>query len=378
MILKKNSKKELLILGTRGIPAEHGGFETFAEKASIYFRDQGWKVIVYCQEESNVKLNKSIWKGITRIHIGSNFKGPLGTIIFDLKCVLHALNTKGIVLTLGYNTAIFNSLFKIKGVKNIINMDGIEWKRKKWNLLAKLWFWFNEISGCIFGDHLIADHPKIKEHLLRFYKFSKISMIPYGADYIRKGDENLLEKFELKKGEYSIIIARPEPENSILEIVKSFSAKRRNHHLVVLGEYNNSVDYQKLVKKYASDEVKFLGPIYKKKYVSSLRYFARYYFHGHQVGGTNPSLVESLGAGCPVIAHDNIYNKWVLNNGGLFFKDTCDLLNFFEYHLNDQELLKEFKNNVMTEFKSRFRWENILKDYDVLLNRFLIKGDQNR
>ena len=202
--MKKNVqvKRYINIIGIRGIPGNHGGFETFAEQLSLYLTSKGWKVTVYCQEDNINQNYETYWNGIRRIHIGTKFSGPLGTIIFDLKTIFNVVKQKGFVLTLGYNTAIFSLIFKIFGKYNFINMDGIEWKRDKWGFLAKSWFWLNEKLGCLLADHLIADHPEIKKHLDRNFFKKPISVIPYGAENINKSDIEIIKDYDLKEREY--------------------------------------------------------------------------------------------------------------------------------------------------------------------------------
>jgi len=207
------------------------------------------------------------------------------------------------VLTLGYNTAVFCLAYRLKGIANLINMDGIEWRRQKWSTLERVWLYFNERAGCWLGNHLIADHPEIKAHLATRVANSKITMIPYGADRIDNADSGVLAQYGLQPGGYAMVIARPEPENSILEIVAAFSRKPRGMRLVVLGRYDLEMPYHKQVMDAASAEVMFPGAIYDKATVSALRFHSALYAHGHQVGGTNPSLVEAMGAGSAVLAH---------------------------------------------------------------------------
>lgn len=179
-------------------------------------------------------------------------------------------------------------------------------------LIVKTWFWLNERAGCWIGNHLVADHPKIKEHLATRVSADKITMIPYGGDEVLEASESLLNPYGLLPNQFSVIIARPEPENSFLEMVRAFSCKPRNHKLVVLGNFTPDTNqFHKAVMSAASEEVVFPGAIYDAPVVQAFRFYARFYLHGHRVGGTNPSLVEALGAGCAVIAHDNHFNRWV-------------------------------------------------------------------
>ncbi len=335
---------------------------------------KGWKVSVYCQEEEGDFYIDS-WKGIERIHIPVKNKGALGTIIFDYKSVIHSLKTKGLILTLGYNTALFNLFYVISKRKNVINMDGIEWKRDKWGAIAKTWFWMNERFGCWFGDHLIADHPKIKEHLATRVSKDKITMIPYGAYSITRdnADKSVLEKYNLIEKKYFLVIARAEPENSILEIVKGFCFNsKRTEKLVILGNYDfQQNDYHKRVKEAANENVLFLGAIYDSLAVSSLRYFALAYVHGHTVGGTNPSLVESIGCGNAIIAHDNKFNRWVIAESGVFFKSDEECATRMDFISSNENIRIDLENKAKVIFDERFTWDLILSQYETLLGDWL-------
>jgi len=365
-------KMKIRILGIRGIPAQHGGFETFAQYLAFFLLNHGWQVTVYCQEEGEGDTYSDDWKGIKLIHVPVRFSGSKGSIVFDWQTTKDAAKSKELVLTLGYNTAIFCLLYRIKKVKNIINMDGIEWKRQKWSLLARTWFYINDWCGCLLGNHLVADHPEISKHLQSRVSKDKITVIPYGADLIEKGDASVLEKDGLIQKKYSIIIARLEPENSILEIIKAFSEKKRNHTLVVLGNFTpDESEYHRNILEAASNEVKFLGAIYDNKIVQSLRYFAAMYIHGHRVGGTNPSLVEALGAGNPVLAHDNKFNRWVAGPASCYFNDVHECSQLLDKLLNDSSQRDAMHLASLSRYKEEFTWEKVLTAYEKLFIRIM-------
>lgn len=362
---------KLSVLGIRGIPAQHGGFETFAEKLCLYLVGRGWNITVYCQEDGDGARWESEWCGVKRIHIPVKRQGAAGTVIFDWRATCDALSRDGLFLTLGYNTAIFNLMQRIKGQTNVINMDGIEWRRDKWGFIARTWFWLNERAGCWVGNHLVADHPKIKEHLATRVSADKITMIPYGGDQVESADIDLLTPYGIEPQQYSIIIARPEPENSFLEMVRAFSKVQRNHKLVVLGNFTpQSNTFHGQVMDAASDEVIFPGAIYEAPVVQALRFFSRFYLHGHRVGGTNPSLVEGLGAGCAVIAHDNHFNRWVAGPGAVYFQDEPACAAVFDRLLADDAAMTRMKAASLARFHERFTWPQVLREYEELLTRW--------
>lgn len=362
-----STRRHLRILGIRGVPAAHGGFETFAEYLAPYLVQQGWQVTVYCQQDSGSGITQDQWQGVDRVHIPVTTPGAAGTVVFDWLATRHAARTKDLCLTLGYNTAVFCALLRLKGVPNVINMDGIEWSRAKWGPVAKAWFWLNERAGCWLGNHLVADHPAIKQHLATRVRAGKITTIAYGADQLQGLPTAPVLALGLQPGRYLTVIARPEPENSLLEIVTAFSRQVRGVQLAVLGNYSDANPYHRAVKAAASREVRFLGAIYDKTVVQALRLHSLAYIHGHQVGGTNPSLVEALGAGNPVIAHDNAFNRWVAGDGARYFGDVDSLAMALHAVVNDAPLAQAMAAASQRRFADGLTWHSVLGQYKELL-----------
>jgi glycosyltransferase involved in cell wall biosynthesis len=366
-----SSKRTIRILGTRGVPAAHGGFETFAEQLALYLVARGWRVIVYCQESGVGPVFEDRWEGVERVHIPVQGDGPKSTIVFDWHATMHASRHRDLCLTLGYNTAVFCALLRLKGVPNVINMDGIEWSRAKWGPVAKTWFWLNDWAGCWLGNHLVADHPEIKVHLSSRVRADKITTIAYGADRVTAMPEDAVRALGLEPGRYLTLVARPEPENSILEVVSGFSQRPRGMQLAVLGNYNDANAYHRAVKAAAGPEVRFLGAIYDKPVVQALRFHSAAYVHGHQVGGTNPSLVEALGAGNAVIAHDNRFNRWVAGEGARYFSTADGFSAMLDEVLGASDALASMSAASLQRFQDGLTWPQILAQYEALLERWL-------
>lgn len=363
--------RTLRILGTRGVPAAHGGFETFAEHLALYLVARGWRVVVYCQVEGSGPAYEDIWQGVERVNIPVAQSGAKGTVIFDWQVTRHAARYKDLCLTLGYNTAAFCALLRLRRIPNLINMDGIEWSRAKWSGFAKAWLWLNERAGCWLGDHLVADHPQIKVHLESRVSGRKITTIAYGADAVESAPFDPVLALGLEPGRFLTVIARPEPENSLLEIVQGFSERLRGYQLVVLGNYTDENSYHRVVRSAASSEVRFVGAIYDKAVVQALRFHSAAYVHGHQVGGTNPSLVEALGAGNAVVAHDNRFNRWVVGDAALFFDGAKAFSACMDELLDNPAQLRALRTNSRARFAEAFTWPDILAQYESLLGRFL-------
>ncbi|MDP9912353.1 glycosyltransferase involved in cell wall biosynthesis [Variovorax boronicumulans] len=361
--------KALSIMGIRGIPARHGGFETFVERLAPYLVAAGWVVTVYCQEDEKSPLRETTWNGIRRIHIGVGPDTALNSIRFDWACITHALREKPpLVLTLGYNTAAFGLRLRAAGIPNVMNMDGIEWSRDKWGRLARVWLYLNDWAGCLGATHLIADHPEIARHLASRVSARKISTIPYGTTEIVHDSAAPLEPYGLTPGRFATLIARPEPENSILEIVQAFSSRKRGIELVVLGNFTpEHVAYHARVVNAASDEVRFLGAIYEPPTVQALRRHSILYLHGHRVGGTNPSLLEAMGAGNPVLAHDNRFNRWVVGEGAEYFDSARTCSDALDRLLDDHATRVRMGKASMERAFNTFGWVDVLHAYTTLL-----------
>lgn len=360
------------ILGTHGVPANYGGFETAAENVAKYLVAQGWRVIVYCQVDGEGKVYEDVWNGIERVNIPVPNEGWIGTSRFDLLSIKHASQFRDVCLTFGYNTAVFNTWQRIKGIPNVINMDGIEWSRERWGKFRQAILYVNERIACFVGNTLIADHPEIERYLLTRARGRKIETITYGAHPVGDVGNSECATYGLTPGKYVSLVARPIPENSILEIVQGFTRRDREIDLLVLGNYDPANDdYHAAVMNAADERVKFPGGIYDPNIVQQLRFNSLAYLHGHTVGGTNPSLVEALAAGNPVIAHGNPYNRWVAGDAGLYFSDARDVDAHLTRLIDEPELRAQLSRAAVERYNEEFTWDHVAGQYEEVLNRYV-------
>jgi glycosyltransferase involved in cell wall biosynthesis len=328
-------------------------------------------VVVYCQLPGTGPVRTDVWEGIERVLVPIPTEGWLGTSRFDLVTILDAARHRDLCLTFGYNTGVFNTIQRVKGIPNVVNMDGIEWSRARWGPVRQAILWTNERIACWVGDHLIADHPEIETYLRTRAPARKITTITYGAYAVTDAPTEPVTALDLEPGRYATLIARIIPENSILELVQGFSVRPRGVRLAVLGDLSPDDPYHREIRAAASEEVAFLGAIYDQGTVSALRYHAVAYLHGHTVGGTNPSLVEALGAGNPVIAHDNPYNRWVAGDAARYFTDVADIDAALSRVLNGTEERAELSAAARRRHAEEFTWEHVAGQYEELLMRFL-------
>ena len=365
------------ILGTRGVPAAHGGFETLAERLALELVARGWRVEVYCQVSAPTP--PSVWRGIDLIPVRVRGEGALSTVVFDLKCTLRAVVRPALPLVLGYNTAVFSLLYRLAGRRSVMNMDGIEWRRDRWSRPAKAWFWLNERLGSLFSTHLVADHPEIARHLARNTAVARITTIAYGADPIAQAPVAPLAPYGVAPGGYGLVIARVVPENLVLQVVRAWSETRPGLPLLVLGKLDEADPYHRAVRQAAGPAVIFPGAVYEAGTVAALRRHARFYVHGHTVGGTNPSLVEALGAGSPVLAHDNPFNRWVAGAGAAYFGDESELRHGILTLVRARpDTLDAMAAASRARHAEAFGWHGIFDAYERTLRRQLAPARASR
>ncbi len=361
------ARPALLVLGTRGIPAAHGGFETFAERLSLFLAERGWAVTVYCQREVDIvrrAISADRWRGVDRVTIEVRGGGPRATLAFDWACVRDASERPGICLSLGYNSAVFLAALRARGRRILTNMDGVEWRRDKWSVPAKAWLYANERVAIRVSDRLVADHPAIAAHLAGRGGAGKTVTIPYGADPVEAASTEPVAAMGIAPGRYLVAIARIEPDNSLLPIVEAFSRAPLGMKLVVLGRLDAANPYHRAVRAAANAEVLFPGAIYDPATVRALRFHARAYCHGHKVGGTNPSLVEALWAGNAVMAHRNPFNAWTAGPDQFFFSDADECAAAMRRVATDDAAVVAARRAARARAAALFAWEPILESYE--------------
>jgi len=362
-----SGRRAVRILGTRGIPNRHGGFEACAEHLAPWLAARGWQVTVYCQEAWGQPPRQTTWRGVTLAHVPVRLAGSAGSVLFDALCARDAARHDDLLLTLGFNTAVLFPWYLVRRRRHVVNMDGLEWQRGKWPLPVRGWFYANSWIAGASADHLIADHPEIAALLAARGLADRTRMVPYGADVAADASPAPLVTLGLAPQEFALVIARAEPENSVLEIVRGWCARRRPVPLVVVGHYDAARPYHAAVRRAANASVHFVGAVYDTPLVQALRAHTRLYVHGHTVGGTNPSLVEALGAGSPVLAHDNRFNRWVAGPTAQYFDNEALCAAQFDALLEDGDRLRAMRAGSIARHAEAFTWERVLPAYEAVL-----------
>lgn len=314
----------IAILGTRGIPNHYGGFEQYAELLATYLVKQGWDVTVYNSSEHPYKEKEYNGVRIKHIQDPESKWGTIGQFAYDLGCIKDARKEKyDLVYQLGYtSSAIFNFLFP-KATTIVTNMDGLEWKRTKYSKAVQRFLKYSEKLVVRKSDFLIADSLPIQTYLEDKYNVAPF-FSAYTATIPKEYDTDTLNCLNILPNGYDLLIARMEPENNIKNIIQGYLQSNVDRTLVIVGRISGSYG-QSLYKKYNSTKIKFADAIYDKNILDTLRHYAQLYFHGHSVGGTNPSLLEAMACSCNIVAHDNQFNRGVLDEDALYFKDPKSL-----------------------------------------------------
>lgn len=359
--------KRIAIVGTHGIPARYGGFETFAQELAKRLQSEKLKVIVYCEPTENPVFEyESVELRYTR------YMKSAHPLLFYFDCIWQATRSSDVLLVTGTGGAFFYWVPKFAKKVLVTNIDGVESRRGKWGLFKKLFIKMTEYVAVMSSDTVVADSVAIKRYVLNKYRIpsDRVAVIEYGATQ-NIGSDNLsaITKYGLLSNEYYLVVARLEPENNVLEIVEGFLATMSAHSLIVVGDLKDTVYVSRIrgIAGKSAGRVRLVGAIYNQAELDALRFFCYAYLHGHSVGGTNPSLLEALAAGNIAICHDNEFNREVTESLMFYFKSASDLTKLInEIELLPSAVLDEKKKYALNRVASYYNWERIADEYRKL------------
>lgn len=360
---------KVAILGTRGIPNHYGGFEQFAEYFSVYMVQKGHEV--YCYNSHNHPHQEKTFQGVHIIHQHDpEYKfGTFGQFIYDYNCILDARQRNfDVILQLGYTSnSIWYFLLPKKSVI-VTNMDGIEWKRSKYNCAVQQFLRFAERLAAVTSDHLVADSLGIQTFLKKRYGKDS-TYIAYGAHPFHQPDVSVVQKYQVQPNQYHMLMARFEPENNLEMVLDGVVLSGQNTPILVIGKHETKYGTY-LKNKYKNHTyIRFLGAIYQINDLNNLRYFCHFYFHGHSVGGTNPSLLEAMASQAFILAHSNDFNKGILKENAFYFKNAQEVKNLLLTVQKNSNL--QFVTNNFQTIEREFNWNHINEQYLQLLEQCL-------
>lgn len=360
---------KIVFVSTRGIPNNYGGFEQFAERISTGLVARGHEVVVYSPHFHPYKEDTYMGVRIKHIYSPEQWMGSaVGSFFYDYKSFKDAIEVEkpDIIYECGYTSIIPAYIrFNVRKMKTpivVTNMDGLEYKRSKFNALVRSFIFWEEKQAVYHSHKLIADNLAIQDYYQKRYNRPSTFMA-YGADIVEDFDLGVLKPYSLTPNQYYLIVARLEPENNIQMIIEGYiSSKEYNKKPLVIVGKTNTKHGRWLVKNYSRhDCIKFVGGIYNIEALNSLRHFSYVYFHGHSVGGTNPSLLEAMASSCFIMSHDNIFNKTVLGDNAFYYESSEAVRSFLN---NIKPIVKECKklyiNKNLDTIAQNYSWDDLV------------------
>lgn len=361
----------IALIGTRGVPANYGGFETCVEELGKRLVERGHNVTVYCRE-SYYKQKLPSYLGMNLVYLPNLKKKSLDTLSHTFFSMLHAVRQPYDILMV-FNAANSPALIlpRFLGKKIAINTDGLEWKRGKWGTVARRYYKMSEWLSTKLANRIVADSIGIQDYYRETYG-TESSYIAYGAQISESRKPELISSLGLEPGEYFLQITRFEPENNPLLTVQAYKKLKTDKKLVLVGGVPYESSYSRSIAAEASDRVIMPGFIYDKDLLNELWCNCYAYIHGNEVGGTNPALLQTMGSGCFTIAVDVPFSHDVLQDGGIYYKkDVHDLESQMNWALAHSEELGTFKARAVERIIKHYNWENVADGYEQLFEELI-------
>lgn len=359
----------LAMVGTRGVPAAYGGFETAVEEVGARLVERGHRVIVYTRGTSSSAREH---RGMSIVRLPALPQKQLETLSHTGLSALHLISRRRPDAAFVFNAANspFLPLLRARGIPVALHMDGLEWRRSKWGPRGRAYYRWAERFGVRHGDALIADAPGIEDYYRQQFDVPT-EMIRYGAPILTTAPTVDLSEHGVTAGEFHLVVARFEPENHVLEIVEGYHRSAAALPLLVVGSAPYSAEYTQRIQAIADsdDRIRLLGGVYDQQLLDALYAGAVTYLHGHSVGGTNPSLLRAMGAGTAVIAYDVTFNREVTADQAWFFRSPDDVGPALEQAESDPARTDALAQRVLVRATDAFRWDDVAAAYEEVAVR---------
>jgi glycosyltransferase involved in cell wall biosynthesis len=363
----------IALIGSRGVPAKYGGFETFYEELGKRLVMRGHSVTVYCRHSYYYeKLDEYL--GLKLIYLSNLKTKSLDTLSHTFLSVLHAVGQPYDVYMV-CNTANSPVMIipRLLGKRIVINTDGLEWKRGKWGKFAQKYYKLSEWLSTKLANRIISDSVGIKDYYRTNYGIDS-TYIAYGAPIIQSEKPELLNRYGLQKHEYFIQVTRFEPENNPLLTLRAFKAASTGKKLVLVGGVPYKTTYSRQIEMEADEDVILTGFVYDKEVINELWVNCFAYIHGNEVGGTNPALLQTMGAGCFTIAVDTPFSHDVLQDSGIYYTKTIESLSSqMKWACNHVNQLESYKSKAVERVRTHYTWDNVTNEYERLFTE-LVEG----
>jgi glycosyltransferase involved in cell wall biosynthesis len=366
----------IAMVGTRGVPARYGGFETCVEEVGKRLVKAGHEVVVYCRGCSEDE-RLSEYEGMKLVHLPAMRKKSLETLSHTAASTLHLLGHRvDVALVFNAANAPFVPLMRARGIPVATHVDGLEWKRSKWQGSGRRYYRLAESMAVRWSDALIADAQGIADYYTDEFR-AETELIAYGAPLVDGDRPELLGEVGAQPRGYHLVVARFEPENHVEVIVEGYRRSAARLPLVVVGSAPYADEYTRRVHAAADDRVRFLGGVWDQALLDQLYANCATYLHGHSVGGTNPSLLRAIGAGAATIAFDVSFNREVLGTAGRYFS-TADHVAAELEAAEAQPEREQQRRAAAGPIASRYDWDDVARRYERLCERLLDQGVMTR
>lgn len=365
----------IALVGTRGVPARYGGFETCVEEVGMRLAERGHEVVVYCRKTGSETDSLTRYRGMSLVQLPALRRRSLETLSHTALSVAHlAVRPTDAAVVFNCANAPFLPFLRYRGIPFATHVDGLEWQRAKWGKAGQRYYRTAERLSVRWSDALIADASGIADYYRKTYGVPT-DLIAYGAPVVTTRSDRLAE-LALTADAYHLVVARFEPENHVQEIVAGYVRSSAKLPLVVVGSAPYSDDYTQQVHAAGDGRVRFLGGVWDQDLLDQLYAGARTYLHGHSVGGTNPSLLRAIGAGTATQAFDVVFNREVLGASGRYFSGPNDLASLIDDSEADVEQVIR-RGSAALEEAARYDWNDVTDKYEDLCRR-LAAGVPNR
>ena len=350
------------LLGTRGIPASYGGYETFAEELSSRLVQRGHRVTVYCRQ----RHPEAVYRGVRLQYLPTVHSKYLDTIAHTFLSTLHLLTHRAdTALYCNGANAIFTLWPRLAGIPVALNVDGIERKRKKWNALGRAWYLASEWLSRFVPNVVVTDARVIQDYYRSRHRKQTV-FIPYGAEAVKVAGTDTPARLGLEPGKYFLYVSRMEPENHPLEVRQAFETLVTGMKLALIGDAPYAHDYIRQVRDTSDPRVILPGAIYGAGY-HELQSHCFAYIHATEVGGTHPALIEAMGRGALVLYRNTPENAEVAGGAGIPFEPDE-----LPVKLRTVLMMSEFdraalRNRAMERVRTHYSWEAVTDQYERLL-----------
>lgn len=367
---------KIAILGCRGIPAIIGGFETFAEEVSTRLVKNGIDVTVYCESNLYPKPRRKEYKGVKLAYIPSIKTKSFEALSYDFFSIIHSLIRKyDVFYMLADTTAMWLVIPKLFRKTIVVNTDGIEWWRSKWPWHGKIFLKFNEWIATKITKHLFVDSKEMGKFYK--YRYSKDTLyVTNGTELLESTNQDIIKEYGIYPNKYFTVVCRLEPENNIDIILKAFKNIPNDYKLAIAGGAGYKSKYVAYLNDLSKDDERiiFLGVVTDRDLKRELRTNSLAYIHGHQVGGTNPSLLEAMGAGNIILANENPFNLEVAGDTAIYWnKEKGDLEKKIKNVIDNYESLKSLGEKAKKRAAEFYNWDKIASLHETYFREIFRK-----